>query len=204
MAAEKSKGNRISYLITLCWRHLSALYQFKSICTYKVNIVLGNILVQLDETEGSWKKEARLNQGLNPSYPKHLLFHHKDKGFIVIRVQVSHFHRRFLFLPNPFPLAIQNFYLYVRVWTKFGLLIQVFAVYNVAWVKSDMKEKQGKNKNALILLFWDLLLYIRLDLRLGIVAKIPKSEYLFDILHLKLLWCPSSWGFYTQECQPVV
>ena len=89
---------------------------------YMVNIVLESILVQLDETEGILKKRARPNERLNPSYPKHLLLNHKDKGLIVIRVQVSHFHRRFLFLPNPFPFAVQDFYLYVRVWRKLDLL----------------------------------------------------------------------------------
>ena len=88
-----------------------------------VHIVPENILVQLDETGEGSKKEGKLEVAPIVSYPKHLLLDHKDKGLIVIRVQVSHFHRRFLFLPNSLPLAIQNFYLNVRVWRKFELLI---------------------------------------------------------------------------------
>ena len=99
------------------------------------------MLVQLDKTQGNKEKTEK---GQGPSYPQHLLLDHKDKGLIVIRVQVPHFHRRFLFLPNAFALAIQNFYLYVRVCRKFGLYSLIQSLLSIVWhVRSNLIEKEN-------------------------------------------------------------
>ena len=51
----------------------------------------------------------------NESYPQTLLLQRKDKGLVIIWVQVSHFNSCLFFLANSFSFTVKQFNLYVGV-----------------------------------------------------------------------------------------